>query len=120
MTISIFNKMAAARSPCTCFKTRVLHFRVKNTPLKNKKWKPKVQKNAQLSFCGVREAFNQEIVLPVIQPCFLHDGMGYKLFSSELKKNYKLCPDLRGILYCSADFTCMNGSTIQIVFSELL
>ena len=25
--ISIFNKMAAARSPCRCFKTRVLHFK---------------------------------------------------------------------------------------------
>ena len=28
--------MAAARSPCRCFKTRVLHFKVKNTPLKEK------------------------------------------------------------------------------------
>ena len=69
-----FNNMAAARSPCTCFKTRVLHFKVKNTPLKDKKWKEKVQKNAQLSFCGGREAFHQEIVLRGIQPCFLHDG----------------------------------------------
>ena len=42
-------------------KTRVLHFRVKNTPLKDKKWKEKVQKNAQCSFCGERGwAFNQE------------------------------------------------------------
>ena len=58
-----FKQMAAARSPCRCFKTRVLHFKVKNTPLKDKKWKEKVQKNAQLSFCGGREAFHQEIVL---------------------------------------------------------
>ena len=29
--------MAAARSPCRCFKTRVLHFGVKNTPLKGKR-----------------------------------------------------------------------------------
>ena len=62
--------MTAARSPCRCFKTRVLHFKVKNTPLKDKKWKEKVQKNAQLSFCGGREAFHQEIVLRGIQPCF--------------------------------------------------
>ena len=27
---------------------------------------------AQLSFCGEREAFHQEIVLRGIQPCFLH------------------------------------------------
>ena len=42
--------MAAARSPCRCFKTRVLHFKVKNVPLKDKKRKEKVQKNDQLSF----------------------------------------------------------------------
>ena len=56
-------EMAAARSPCRCVKTRALHFKVKNTPLKDKKWNEKVQKNAQLSFCGGREAFHQEIVL---------------------------------------------------------
>ena len=56
------------------FKTRVLHFKDKNTPLKDKKWKEKVQKNAQFSFCGGREAFHQEIVLRGIQPCFLHGG----------------------------------------------
>ena len=66
--------MAAALSPCRCFEARVLHFKVKNTPSKDKKWKEKVQKNAQLSFCGGREAFHQEIVLRGIQPCFLHDG----------------------------------------------
>ena len=66
--------MAAALSPCRCFKTRVLHFKVKNTPLKDKKWKEKVQKNAQLSFCGESEAFHQEIVPRGIQPCFLHGG----------------------------------------------
>ena len=50
-----------------------------NTPLKDKKWKEKVQKNAQLSFCGGREAFHQEIVLRGIQPCFLH-GVAHGLF----------------------------------------
>ena len=59
--------MAAALS-------RVLHFKVKNTPLQDKKWKEKVQKNAQLSFCGGRNAFHQEIVLRGIQICFLLDG----------------------------------------------
>ena len=58
-----FKQLAAARSPCRYVKTGVLHFKVKNTPLKDKKWKEKVQKNAQLSFCGGREAFHQEIVL---------------------------------------------------------
>ena len=66
--------MAAVQSPCRCFKTRVHHSKVKNTPLKDKKWKEKVQKNAQLSFYAEREAFHQEIVLRGIQPCFLHGG----------------------------------------------
>ena len=39
------------------FKTRVLQFKDKNTPLKDKKWKEKVQKNAQFSFCGGRKLF---------------------------------------------------------------
>ena len=42
--------MAAAPSPCGGIKARVLHFKVKNTPLKDKKWKEKGRKNAQLSF----------------------------------------------------------------------
>ena len=32
-------------------------------PLKDKKWKEKVQKNARFSFCGGRDAFQQEIAL---------------------------------------------------------
>ena len=74
MTDIHFKQMAAARSPCRCFKTRVLLFKVENTPSKDKKWKEKDQKNAQHSFCGEREAFRQEIVLRGIQPCFLHEG----------------------------------------------
>ena len=76
--------MAAARSPCRCFKTRVLHLKVKNTPLKDKKLKEKVQKNVQLSFCGGREAFHQEIVLRGIQPCFLYGG-AHGLFRNTTK-----------------------------------
>ena len=37
------------------FKTKVLHFRVKNTPSKDK-WKEEVQKNAQFSFMD-KESF---------------------------------------------------------------
>ena len=56
--------MAAARSPCGVFKTRILHFRGKNTPLKDR----------QFSFCGERETFHQEVVPRGIQPSFLHGG----------------------------------------------
>ena len=57
MTDIHFKEMAAARLACRCFKTRNLHFKVKITPLKDKKWKEKVQKNAQLSFCGGMKLF---------------------------------------------------------------
>ena len=69
-----FQQMAAARSPCRCFKTRVLHFRLKNTPLKDKKMERESSKECSAFFCGGREAFHQEIVFRGIQPCFLHDG----------------------------------------------
>ena len=61
MTDIHFQQMAGARSPWRCFKTRVLHFKAENTPLKDKKWKEKVQKNAQLSFFGGREAFHHRL-----------------------------------------------------------
>ena len=54
--------MAAARSPCRCFKTRVLHFRLKNTPLKDKKMER--ERNRPLR----------------IQPCFLHDRSGCSIY----------------------------------------
>ena len=73
--MSIFKKMAAARSPCRCVKTRVLHFKVKNTRSKDKNGKRKFKRMLSF-FCGGREAFRQEIVLRGIQPCFLH-GAGH-------------------------------------------
>ena len=42
----------------------------------------------------------------------------YTFFSSALKKNYKMRSDLNFAI-CSNDFTCLNGSTIQIVLREL-
>ena len=44
----------------------------------------------------------------------------YIFFSSALKKNYKMRSDLNFAMCSSADFTCVNGSTIQIVLRELL
>ena len=49
------------------FKTKVLHFKIENTPIWHK-WKEKVQKNAQFSFCGQTKAFRYEIVFRGIQP----------------------------------------------------
>ena len=55
------------------FKTKVLHFKIENTPIKDT-WKEKAQKNAKFSFCGQTKAFRYKIVSPGIQPCFLHGG----------------------------------------------
>ena len=50
--------MAAAQSPCGGLKNRVLHFKVKSTPLKDKIWKEKIQKNAQFSFLRRKGSFS--------------------------------------------------------------
>ena len=42
------------------FKTKVLHFKTENTPIKDK-WEEKVQWNAQFPFCGLTKAFRYEI-----------------------------------------------------------
>ena len=39
------------------FETKVLHFKIESTPIKDK-WKEQVQKNAQLPFCGPTESFS--------------------------------------------------------------
>ena len=46
--------MADARSPCRCFKSRVLHFRLKTTPLKDKKMERESSKK-MLTFLIVEE-----------------------------------------------------------------
>ena len=61
------------------FKTKVLHFKIENTPIKDIKWKEKVQKNAQFSFCGQRKALCHEILFRGIQPCFLQGEVLKKL-----------------------------------------
>ena len=65
--------MAAARSPCGGFKTRVLHFKVKNTPLKDKHGKGKFKRMLRFLFVEERKIFI-EMVLRGIQPCSLHGG----------------------------------------------
>ena len=43
------------------FKTKFLHFKIENTPLKDK-WEEKIEKNALFLFCGPTKAFRYEIV----------------------------------------------------------
>ena len=84
--------MAASWSLCGCFKTRVLHFKVRNTPLKDKNWKEEVQKPWECSvcFCGRREAFHQEIVLRGIQPCFFHDRAHGLFWNATILLNFQV------------------------------
>ena len=70
-----------------------------NTPSKDKKWKEKVQKNAQLFFCGGREAFHQEIVLRGIQPCFLHGGANHGLLNATKAAKFLLNFQVHFALY---------------------
>ena len=138
--MSIFNKMAAAWSPCGGFKTRVLHFKVKNTPLKDKNGKRKFKRILRFLFVEERKIFI-EMVLRGIQPCSLHGGT-HGLFWNATKaakfllnfqvhcppppqKKYTKCALIWNgfcvdFAMCSADFTWVNGSTVQIVLRELL
>ena len=53
------------------FKTKVLHFKIENTPIEYTSGKRKF-KSAQIPFCVQTRAFRYEIVFRGIQPCFLH------------------------------------------------
>ena len=55
-------------------KTKVLHFKIENKPIKDTNGKGKLKR--MLSFLSVdkRKVFRYEIVLRGIQPCFLHSG----------------------------------------------
>ena len=61
------NKMAGARSSCGVFqlKTKVLHFKIENTLVREK-----TQKNAQFNFCGQTKAFRYNIVFRGFQTFF--------------------------------------------------
>ena len=54
------------------FKTKVLHFKIENTPIKDTSERKKFKR--MLSFFGQTKAFRYEIVFRGIQPCFLHGG----------------------------------------------
>ena len=53
--------MAATRSPCRCFKTRVLHFKVKNTPLKDKNGKRKFKRMLIFLFVAEGKLFIKKL-----------------------------------------------------------
>ena len=56
------------------FKTKVLHFKIENTPIKKDTNGKRKFKTAKFPFCGQTKAFRYEIVFRGIQPCFIHDG----------------------------------------------
>ena len=82
--------MAAAQSPCGGFKTRVLHFKVKNTLLKDKKWKVKVKNNAQFSFCGGRKGVFLGVAETIVDAFVLWCGYCSVSFQSFVLRHW--CP----------------------------
>jgi len=63
--------MAGGVHRVVAFKTKVLHFKIENTPIKDTSGKRKF-KSAQIPFSAHTRAFRYEIVFRGIQPCFLH------------------------------------------------
>ena len=55
------------------FKTKVLHFKIENTPIKDTNGKRKFKRMLSFLFVDKRKLF-AEIVFRGIQPCFLHGG----------------------------------------------
>ena len=168
--ISIINTMAAAQSPCRSFKTRVLHSRLKNTPLKDKKMERKSSKECSAFFLWWKGSFSSRNrpsrnstlfsskrrisslfcmgnatkavkFLLNFQVHFALYGQDNYVFEREFMYfwmfhrrfiNFSFSLNFSqnvpwfemdfvlNFAMCLADFTCVNGSTIQIVFSELL
>ena len=104
--------MAAARSLCRCFKTRVLHFTVKNTQLKDKKWKEKVQKNAQISFCGERDhqVYYSHVDPAALDACVSHDvGVANQWYH----ENGMLVNESKHQCLILGDTECLRSHAIQ-------
>ena len=143
------------------FKTKVLHFKLENTSIKDVNGKRKFKKKCSVSFLWTNESFllwkclsrNSTLFLygPERLACFqqtkaarlvwrnfryilysmvknsfkkgifcIYKGFTdvFYILTSVWKKNHNMCPDLNFALW--AYLTCMNGSTIQLVLSELL
>ena len=56
------------------FKTKALHFKIENTPIKDTNGKRKFKRMLSFLFVDKTKAFRYEIVFRGIQPCFLHGG----------------------------------------------
>ena len=96
------------------FKTKVLHFKIENTPIKYTSGKRKF-KSAQIPFCVQTRAFRYEIVFRGIQPCFLH-GRSERLACFEpteaarFLKKLEVYPVLYGHRKCvfEREFLCLE------------
>ena len=69
--MSSVNKMARGVHHVVAFKTKVLHLKIENTPIKDTSGKRKF-KSAHIPFCVQTRAFRYEIVFRGNPPCFLH------------------------------------------------
>ena len=80
------------------FKTKVLHFKIENTPIKDTNEKRKFKRMLSFFFCGQTKAFHYEIVFRGIQPCFLKGGSD-RLACFEPTKAARFLKALRYIPY---------------------
>ena len=63
-------KWLARVNQVAVFKTKVLHLKIENTPIKDTNGKRKFNGMLNFVFCGQTKASHYEIVLRRIQPCF--------------------------------------------------
>ena len=157
-------KWLARVNQVVVFKTKVLHFKIENTPLKDTNGKRKFSGMLSLLFVDKRKLFAMKLSFeefnlvftrrivalglfwtnrgsddseetwgtfcsPWSRNCtFLKEDfcsyegfMGaFYILSSAWKKNHKMCIWNWFFAMCSADLTCVNGSTIQFLLREVL
>ena len=87
------------------FKSKVLHFRVKNTALKDTNGKGKF-KECSVFVLWIRKAFGNEIVLREIQRCFLHRRAKKVLFWNSIWAA-DVFEDFSGTILLNAQENCV-------------
>ena len=89
------------------FKTKVLHFKIENTPIKETKWKQKVQKSAQIPCWGQTRALRYEIVFLFR---FLHGGSEcLACFEPTEAARFLKKLELHSVLYAVIESTFCKG-----------
>ena len=65
------------------FKTKVLHFKIENTPIKDTNGKKSFKRMLSFLFCGQTKAFRYDIAFRGIQPCFFTDRSAWLVLNQQ-------------------------------------